>query len=239
MARRRTSSATLGLVVVLVVVALVALGLFFGDRFAADRVEREVAARLQSELDTPTPPSVDIEGWPFLTQVVARHVRTVHVVADDLGTGGISAVPVAHTDLVLSDITSDDWFQTMTARHAEGTGRLDYRALGSVAGAPLTYAGNGRVQLKSSTSLAGLPLEAEVSGTPQLDARAQSITLGNPDVRVAGLELPGPTADQVVQALVKPIPVTGLPFGLRLSSLTPADDGLHVGLQGDRLELAR
>ena len=146
---------------------------------------------------------------------------------------------MAHTDLVLSDITSDDWFQTMTAQHAEGTARLDYATLGSVAGAPLTYAGNGRVKVESSTSLAGLPLQATVTGTPQLDARDQSITLGDPDVRVAGLELPGSTADAVVRAVVKPIPVTGLPFGLRLTSLTPADDGLHVGLQGDGLELTR
>jgi hypothetical protein len=33
--------------------------------------------------------------------------------------------------------------------------------------------------------------------------------------------------------------VTGLPFGLRLTSLTPADDGLHAGLEGDGLELTR
>jgi ribosomal protein S11 len=239
MARRRGSSTAVGFVVVLVVAVLVALGLFFGDRYAADRVEREAAGRLQSELDTPVPPSVDVEGWPFLTQVVGRHVRSVHVLADDLGTGGSSTVPVAHTDLVLTDITSDDWFQTMTARHAEGTARLDYAALGSAAGAPLTYAGNGRVQVKSSTELAGLPFKATVTGTPQLDAGAQSITLGNPEVSVAGLDLPGPTADAVVRALVKPIPVSGLPFGLRLSSLAPADDGLHVGLQGDGLQLTR
>jgi hypothetical protein len=239
MARRRGSSAATGFVVVLVVAALVALGLFFGDRYAADRVERETAARLQSKLGTATAPSVDIQGWPFLTQVVGRHVRSVHVVADDVGTGGSSSVPVAHTDLVLTDITSDDWFQTMTARHAEGTARLDYAALGAIAGAPLTYAGNGRVQVQASQALAGLPFKATVSGTPQLDAGAQSITLGNPQVSVAGLDLPGSSADAVVQALVKPIPVTGLPFGLRLTSLTPADDGLHVGLRGDGLELTR
>jgi hypothetical protein len=239
MARRRTGSTRLGLVVVLVVAVLVALGLFFGDRYAADRVEREAAGRLQSELRTPAAPSVDVEGWPFLTQVVGRHVRTVHVVADDLGPSDISVVPVAHTDLVLSDITTDDWFQTMTARHAEGTARLDYAALGSVAGVPLTYAGNGRVQVKSSTALAGLPFKATVTGTPQLDARAQSITLGNPEVSVAGLDLPGPSADAVVRVLVKPIPVTGLLFGLRLSSVTPADDGLHVGLQGEGVKLSR
>jgi hypothetical protein len=239
MARRRGSSAAVGFVVVLVVAVLVALGLFFADRYAANRVEREAAGRLQSELDTPVAPSVDVEGWPFLTQVVGRHVRSVHVVADDLGTGGSSTVPVAHADLVLTDITSDDWFQTMTARHAEGTARLDYADLGSVAGAPLTYTGNGRVQVRSSTSLAGLTIEATVTGTPQLDAGSQSITLGDPDVRVAGLDLPGATGDALVRTLVKPIPVSGLPFGLRLRSMAPADDGLHVGLQGDGLQLTR
>jgi hypothetical protein len=239
MARRGRGAAAAGFVVVLVVAALAAMGLLFGDRYAADRVEREASGQLQSELGTPDAPSVDVRGWPFLTQVVGRHLRSVRVVTDDIPQSSRSAVPVAHADLVLSDITTDDWFQTMTARHAEGTALLDYPALASVAGVPLRYVGDGRVQLKSSSSLVGVPVDATVTGTPRLDAGAQSITLADPEVTVAGVELPGGTADLLLRTLVKPIPVTGLPFGLRLSSVAPEDDGLHVGLQGDGLELSR
>ena len=236
---RRGGGAAAGFVVVLVLAALAALGLLLGDRYAAGRVERDASSELQSELGTPDAPSVDVQGWPFLTQVVGRHLRSVRVVTDDIPQSSRSAVEVAHTDLVLSDITTDDWFQTMTARHAEGTALLDYPALASVAGVPLTYAGDGRVQLKSSSSLVGVPVDATVTGTPELDAGAQSITLADPEVSVAGVELPGGTSDLLLRTLVKPIPVSGLPFGLRLTSVAPEDDGLHVGLQGDGLELSR
>jgi LmeA-like phospholipid-binding len=239
MARRRGSPAAIGFVVVLVVAALVALGLFFGDRYAAGRAERETAARLQSQLGTPTAPDVDVEGWPFLTQVVGRHLGAVHVVADDVPKSSRSEIPVAHVDVVLSDVTTDDWFETMTAAHAEGRARLEYSALSEAAGVPLTYVGGGRVEVKTSTSVLGLDLDARVTGTPALDVRAQTVTLADPDVRVAGLDLPGASAAAVVSALTKPIPVRGPLFGLRLTELTPGDDGLHVVLQGDDVAVSR
>jgi len=136
-------------------------------------------------------------------------------------------------------VTTDDWFQTMTARHAEGTARVDYPALAAAAGAPLSYVGNGRVEVKNRSSLVGVPIDATVTGTPQLDVAAQSVTLADPELRVAGVHVPDAASGALLQALLKPIPVTGLPFGLRLSSLTPEDDGLHVGLEGDGLELSR
>jgi DUF2993 family protein len=239
MARRRRHGAAVGFVVVLVVAALVAVGLWFGDRYAADRVERETAAQLQTELGTPTAPSVDVAGWPFLTQVVGRRIRSVRVIADDVGANGGSAVPVAHTDLVLTDITTDDWFQTMTAAHAEGTARLDYAALSAAAGVPLRHVGNGRVQTETTTSVFGVQVAATVTGTPQLDVRAQTISLADPDVQVAQVNLPAAAADSLIRALLKPVPVAGLPFGLTLTSLTPTDDGLQAGVQGDDIPIRR
>jgi len=239
MARRRGGSAALGLVVVLVLGVLVAVGLVAGDRYAAGRVEREASSHLQSELGLPTAPSVDVEGWPFLTQVVGRHVRRIRVVAEDIPKSDRNAIPVAHADVVLTDVTSDDWFQTMTARHAEGTARVDYPALAAVAGVPLSYAGDGRVQIQSSTSVFGLDLAATVNGTPRLDVDAQTIGLADPDVRVAGVTLPDSTAKAVVAAVARPIPVEAPLFDLTLTSLTPRDDGLHVDLRGEDVLITR
>ena len=72
----------------LLVLLLLGGGLYFGDRYAEQRAERETAAELQAQLGTPTPPAVDIEGPPFLTQVAARSVGTVRVVADDIPASG-------------------------------------------------------------------------------------------------------------------------------------------------------
>lgn len=238
MARRRRGP-VVGLVVLLVVAALLVVGLSLGDGYAEERAEREVSSRLQSELELPAPPAVDIEGRPFLTQVVGRHLRRVHVVADDLPASRRNQVPVAHADVVLEDVTTDDWFATATAAHATGTARIDYAALGDVAGLPLTYAGGGRVEAETSTSVLGVDLAARVSGTPALDVAAQTVSLVDTEVRVAGVQLPGGTADALVSAVTRPIPVTAPLVGLRLTALTPQDDGLHVSLEGSDVRVER
>ena len=112
---------------------------------------------------------------------------------------------------MLTDVSSTDWFATMTVSHAEGTARIDYPALQAVAGAPLTYVGNGRLQIVQTATIVGREVKAEITGRPELDAEAQTITLTDPEITVAGVELPGFTADALLRALLKPIPVTGDP----------------------------
>ncbi len=237
MARRRSPLGPI--LVVLVVLALIGGGLYLGDRYAEQRVEQEIAAELQSQLGTPAPPAVDIQGRPFLTQVVAGSVGTVRVVVDDIPATGDGTLPIAHVDLVLSDVSSTDWFATMTVSHAEGTARIDYPALEAVAGVPLTYVGNGRLQIVQTGTVVGREVKAEITGRPELDAEAQTITLTDPEISVAGVDLPGFTADALLRALLKPIPVTGIPLDLRLASIDPQDSGLYAGVVGDSIPLAR
>ncbi|HLL62972.1 MAG TPA: DUF2993 domain-containing protein [Propionibacteriaceae bacterium] len=223
----------------LLVLVLLGAGLYFGDRYAEQRAEREVATLLQSQLGTPDSPAVDIQGRPFLTQVLARSVGTVRVVADDIPATGDGTLPIAHADLLLTDITSADRYATMTVSHAEGTARIDYSALEVVAEAPLTYVGNGRVQRISTATIVGREVEVKVTGRPELDVEAQTIALADPEISVAGVELPDFTADALREALLDPIPVTGMPLGLRLSSIDPQDGGLFAGVVGDGLTFTR
>ncbi len=239
MARARGRSPLGLLLVVLVMLALIGGGLYVGDRFAEQRAERKVAADLQSQLGTPAAPAVDIQGRPFLTQVVARSVGTVRVVIDDIPATGDGTLPIAHVDLVLTDVTSTDWYATMTVSHAEGTARIDYPALQAVAGAPLTYVGSGRLQIVQTATVVGREVTAEITGRPELDVEAQTIGLADPEITVAGVELPGFTADALLQALLKPIPVTGVPLGLQLSSIDPQDSGLYAGVVGDAIPITR
>ena len=238
MARGRRRAPVVGVVLAVVVAALL-VAFFVGDRYAERRVEREAATRLQAELGTPDPPAVDVQGWPFLVRAGARSFPQVHVVADDLGLAGGTTLPVQHADLVLTDVTTDDWYRTLRAGHAEGTARLDYRTLSDVAGSPLTAAGGGRVQLERSTSLLGTGVTATVTGTPQLDVGAQTLTLADPQIRVGSVEIPAVTADALLSTLVRPVPLRDLPLGLSVTSVTAGDDAVDVGLVGDDVELTR
>src|SRR5215207_2118307 len=147
---RRHRSALTFVGVVLLLAGLLAAGLYGADRWAQNGVERQVAKNLHSALATPSEPQVSIDGFPFLTQVATRNIRQVHVVADDVGATGENALSLAHVDLLLSEVMTTDWFQTMTASHIEGTGLIDYAVLERVATVPVSYAGDGRIRVETT-----------------------------------------------------------------------------------------
>lgn len=237
--RARRRSILPALLVVVLVLGLLAGGLYVADGYAERRAERESAAELQRQLRTPGLPAVDIGGQYFLPQVAARSLDSIRVVLDDIPAAGDGSLPVAHADLALTDVTTTNWFASMTVGHAEGTARVDYAALQAVAGSPLTYVGNGRVQRVSPTAIVGREVEVKITGRPELDVEAQTIALADPEISVAGVELPRFTADALRRALLDPIPVTGIPFELRLTSIDPQETGLYAGLVGDDIAITR
>lgn len=235
-ARRRLP--VTALLVLLVVGGLAALG-FFTDRFAEQRVERAEASLLQAELGTPAAPSVDVEGWPFLTQVLTRRHPRVHVVADDLPASADNPVPVEHLDLVLTDVTTRDWYQSLEAAQADGTARLGYDGLAELTKVPLTPAGEGRVRIERRTSIFGTDLIASVTGAPRLDVEAQTVTLADTEIRLGKVELPRGAAQALVRTVLQPIPLEGLPLGLRVSGLEATDESVLARLSGTDVLLRR
>jgi LmeA-like phospholipid-binding len=228
-----------GVVLLVVVLALLGGGLYLGDQYAEKRAETEAAVELQRQLGTPQQPAVDIEGSPFLTQLAARSIRSVHVVADDMNATSDVLLPIGHADLVLSDVTTTDWYASMTVSHAEGTARIDYSALEKLAKVPLSYVGSGRVKVETTATIVGRKVTAQITGSPRLDVEDQTITLGDPDVTVAGVNLPGFTAAALLRALLKPIKISGVPLDLRLTSIDPQDGGINATVIGDSIPIKR
>jgi hypothetical protein len=226
--------------IVFVVVAAVLAVVFYGvDAYAHSRVERDVATQLQGELGTPQPPAVDVEGRPFLTQVATRKLGQVHVVADDVGQTNDSALGIQHVDLTLHDVTTTDWWKTMNVARAEGTALVDYDALKQAAGVPIVYSGNGRFTVEGNQSLYGLTVEAKITGRLALDVDQQTVSLADATVEVSGYTLPDIVAQQLIKAVVRPIPLEGVPFDLKVTSIDAQDDGLHVGLSGTDIPIQR
>lgn len=233
----RASPLVAALIIVLVV-ALFGAGLYFGDRFAQHRAEQKAATALQPRLGTPQPPQVDIEGFPFVTQVASRLIDRIHIVADQIGTTNDALLSLAHADLVLTDVATNDWFKTMNISHAEGTALLDYAKLSSLAGAAMTYGSDGRVELDIKTTVLGRDVEAVVSGTPRFNAKEQTMTLSDAKISVAGVNLPEFTSQALLVALLKPIPLKGMPLGMTVTRITAAEDGVHLDLVGDNLAVS-
>jgi LmeA-like phospholipid-binding len=232
------ASPLVAILIVILGVVLVGAGLYFGDRFAQHRAEQRAATALQPRLGTPQPPQVEIEGFPFITQVASRSVDRIHIVAEQIGTTNEALLSLVNADLVLTDVVTEDWFKTMTVRHAEGVGLVDYAKLSSLAGAPMTYSSNGRVELVMKTTVLGREVEAVISGTPRLNAKEQSMTLSDAKISVAGVNLPEFSSQALLAALLNPIPVKGMPLGMTVTRITAAEDGVHLDLVGDNLAVS-
>ena len=226
------------LVSVLIIIASVVLlctGLYVADRYADRRAERRVATELEAHLGTPQPPQVNIEGFPFLTQIAAGSVGKIHVVGDQLGETSNAPLILAHADLVMSDVVTNDWFKTMQISHTEGTARIDYAKLSAVAGTPLSFGGEGRVEIVVHTTVVRREVEAVISGLPRLNPKEQTMTLSDARIAVQGVNLPDFTAQALLAALLKPIPLKPMPLGLTVTKVVAADAGVHVDLAGDNL----
>jgi hypothetical protein len=234
---RLRGSPLITVLIVVLGVVLLGAGLYAGDRLGHRRAEQRVADTLQPSLGTPQPPQVTIEGFPFLTQVVSGSIGEMRVLADQLGETNQSPLILAHADLLMTDVATVDWFKTMTIAHTAGTARIDYARLSAVAGAPLTYGGEGRLEIVVKTTVVGREVEAVITGSPRLNAREQTMTLSNAKISVEGVNLPDFGAQALLAALLRPIPLKGMPLGLTVTRIVAAEDGLHVDLAGDDLKV--
>ncbi|MET1004418.1 MAG: DUF2993 domain-containing protein [Propionibacteriaceae bacterium] len=235
---RRGSGARSGLAFVLVGALLAAL-VVGGDRLAVALVENQVSRRLQTDLGTPTRPSVDIEGFPFLTQLLRLTLRSVHVVATDVTPTGADTTPLKQVDLRMLGVTTQDRFQTFTAGQVDGTATLDYPTAQRLIGLPVAYAPDGRIEVSIQTRIVSVPVTATIIGVPEVDVDDQTLTVSDPEITVAGVEVPERTSQALLETLLKPVPISGVPFGLKLGDITPTPDGLVAVVTGENVTFSQ
>jgi hypothetical protein len=64
------------------------------------------------------------------------------------------------------------------------------------------------------------------------------MTLSDARIAVAGVNLPDFTAQALLAAVLKPIPLKGMPLGMTITKIVAAEDGLQVNLVGDNQTIA-
>jgi hypothetical protein len=209
-------------VLILVIVLLVLLGLLFGlDRAAAAYTEGRIATKLQSE-GFPVKPNVSVEGFPFLTQLISRHLDGVVVTSPKFPVGPVNA----GIDVHATDITLDSGYQSGTIAHVTGTGLIPFAslaklpALANVPGLHISSAGPHTVKLSASLAIFAATALARV-------------TLTNPHEIALSLV----SASGVPAALLDPIrhltvQIPALPLGLTVQSVTVSPHGVVIRVSG-------
>jgi hypothetical protein len=223
------------LVVVLGALAVVA------DRVAVTVAERQVATEIQHQANLSGPPGVDIAGFPFLTQAVAGRYTDVRIslTAADLGQpAGTSAdVSLLGVRLPLSTVLSRSVRQIPVDR-VDGSATLSYALLAQRIGGDTTLRqeGNG-LRITRTVEVAGRRFPVTASGTVRLEGRDLVVDVQH--ASGAGVQVPGFLIEQVSNLLRLRYQIPALPFGLRVTGVRPAADGVDVTVTATDTVLSR
>jgi hypothetical protein len=218
----------------LLIAVVLLLGLaVLGDRVAVGVAENRVGQELASKGGLAGTPSVDIAGFPFLTQAVAGRYDDVRIslTADELrqpeGTRADVALHGVHVPL--SSVLSGSVGEVPVDR-IDGTATLSYALLAAQLGGDATLRREGEgLRVTRTVELFGYTLPLTAAGTVTLDGNDLVVDMKN--ASGAGVEVPALLVDRVGDLLDLRYSVPALPFGLRLTSVTPGDDGVDVRLK--------
>jgi len=215
----------------LVVVLVLLLGLaVVADRVAVGIAEDRVAQELAAQGGLRGTPEVDVTGFPFLTQAVAGRYDDVRISlsADQLGQpeGTRADVALRGVRVPLGSVLSGSVRQVPIDR-IDGTATLSYDLLGAQLGGDTTLRREGDgLRITKTVELLGQTIPLTAAGTVSLDGNDLVVDVEN--ATGAGVDVPRVLVDQVADLLDLRYAVPALPFGLRLTSVTPADDGVVV-----------
>lgn len=213
----------------LVLIVVLAIGLVVGDRVAVVLAQNEIGRAVATAYELPQRPGVEIHGIPFLTQAVdGRYPRIDVHVGDWHGDITVRDLDVTLTDVSapLADVI-DRRAEHFVAATATATAVVPYDSVRSFAPDGVESIEYGPDGLRATGTFpvygVGVPATVIVTVAPTADGievtpvSVQS-TLGGPTVPLSLLR----------QTLTFVIPLTELPLGARLTTITPAPDGLHT-----------
>jgi hypothetical protein len=219
----------------LLVVVVILAGLFVAaDRIAVGAAERIAGDSIESSQNLSSRPDVVIHGFPFLTQFASATYDDVDVTAHDLPlTGGDRTLTVASLAVHLSHVTTTGStnFDTVAARSATADARVTFDDLARTLGVRvLSSDGTDRLKTSVSITVGGQSVTGGVSAKVSASSD-QGLTFSDVRVDAGGTGIAG--AETALGAVFRvPIPLSGLPFGVRVTDLSVDPAGLVVHLAG-------
>ena len=199
------------------------------EAFAEDRVAQLVAERggLAGR------PEVEIGGFPFLTQAVGGRYDDVRIglTGADLGQpeGTRADVSLRGVQVALSDVLSGS-VQQVPVERVDGTATLAYALLAAELGPGTTVTRDGDgLRVQRTVEVAGVSVPLTATGTVSLDG--DTLVVDVEDASGVGVDVPDVLLDRVGDALDLSYRIPQLPFGLQVTGVAPADDGVRVQVE--------
>ena len=217
----------------LVVLALVLGLLVLVDRVAVGYAEGQVATQLAEKGDLQGTPEVDIAGFPFLTQAVGGRYDDVRIslTAAELGQpeGTRADVTLRGVEVPLSSVVSGS-VEEVPVESVDGTATLSYALLSEQLGGDTTLRREGDgLRITKTVDVVGQTLPLTAVGTVTLEGN--ELVVDVEEASGAGVEVPDFLVNRVADSLDLRYAVPALPFGLQLTDVTPAEDGVDIRVQ--------
>jgi hypothetical protein len=215
-----------------VVVALLGL-LLVADRVAVGVAEHRLAQELAAEGRLQGEPQVDITGFPFLTQALAGRYDEIRIsaAAAELGQpeGTRADLALQGVEAPLSEILSGS-VRDVPVERIDGTATLSYALLSAQLGGDTTLRREGdRLRITRTVELLGQRVPLTAVG--QVTVAGDEIVIDVDEAAGAGVELPGFLVERASDLLDLRYPAPALPFGLQLTGVAAAEDGVALRLE--------
>ncbi|GMA32779.1 LmeA family phospholipid-binding protein [Litorihabitans aurantiacus] len=232
--RRRRGRGVVALLVALLILAGLAVA---ADRIVVGQVEQQVATGLEDGLAA-TNVTAEVDGVPFLTQLVAGEITRVDITADS---AVLEDIPFTDVDAVVGAIAFDLGTREigragdLTASGTLATADLQNLLERELTDLDVTLATRDGAVVAATEVVGGLTLEARL--TPR--AADGSIAVDVETVTIADLEV---SVDDLPNALAQRltdlrVDVPGLPDGLGITNLDVIDAGVRVTVAGTDVDL--
>ncbi len=218
-----------------IIVLIVLLGLLVALDFAARAIaQNKVASEIQQQ-GFPKKPSVSIQGFPFLTQVISHDFKDILISSSDITEGPLQIQSINAT---MSGVHVNSSFQGGTVDHLNGTMTVTFPALasamtsqagalGSLVGSGLTLSDAGNNEVKTSLNLLG----GLASGT----AVWQVTRTGHNDIHVHLVSSSGIGSSVLSGISDITVPLPALPMGMTIQSISVTPTGLVAVVTGQNV----
>jgi hypothetical protein len=214
----------------LILLLVLAVLLVVVDRVGVAIAEDRVAEGIAEEAGLDDPPVVDVVGFPVVDEAVRGRYDEVRIAftAADLGQpeGTEADVVLRGVEVPLGALL-DGAVQRVPVERIDGTATLSYQLLAAQLGGDTRVERDGdglRITRTVEVLGRGVPLTA--SGDVTLDG--SDLVVDVEKAAGAGVEVPDIVIDRAADLLDLRYTVPPLPFGLRLTDVRPADEGVVV-----------
>lgn len=215
---------------IVIIVLIVIIGLLVAADFAARAFAENKAASEIQQQGFPKKPSVDIEGFPFLTQVLARDFKTIKVSSSDIKEGPLE---IATIDATADSVHLNSGFSGGTITTVDGTATVTFPALasamtseagplGALANAGLTLSEAGPNEVKATIDL------VVTSGT----AVWRVTRTGSNELNIALVSSGGITSGLLGPLDNINLRLPALPLGLKIQTVSVTPTGLLASVTG-------